>query len=55
VRQSVGDLSILSASQHDIQYPFFHEDRKRPQLGSHGGLTIEEMIVPLLSINLSKL
>jgi len=55
MRTRIGDFTALSISQNAIQYPFFEDDRKREQRGSHGGMTPEEMIVPLLSIRLSKL
>jgi hypothetical protein len=51
----VGDFTAISMSQNGLQYPFFEEDRTRPQLGSHGGMTAEEILVPLLSAKLSKL
>jgi hypothetical protein len=54
LEEVVGDLTALSASQNALQYPFFNEDRTRMQLGSHGGMTAEEIIVPLLSAKLSK-
>lgn len=50
----VGDFTALSTGQNALQYPFFDEDRTREQLGSHGGMTAEEIIVPLLSIRLSR-
>jgi predicted AlkP superfamily pyrophosphatase or phosphodiesterase len=55
LREKVGDFTALSTSQNILQYPYFENDRKREQLGSHGGMTIEEMIIPFLSLRLSKL
>jgi hypothetical protein len=54
LEEVVGDFTALSASQNALQYPFFDEDRRRMQLGSHGGMTAEEIFVPLLSAKLSK-
>ncbi len=55
LRQIVGDFSALATGKSTLQYPFYEEDRDSEMLGSHGGLTAEEMIVPVLSIRLSKL
>jgi hypothetical protein len=55
LKQSVGDFAALSTSQNAIQYPFFEGDRVREMIGSHGGMSAEEIVVPLLSIRLSKL
>ena len=51
---TVGDFAALSVSRNILQYPYFDEDRNREQLGAHGGMTAEEVIVPLLSLRLSK-
>lgn len=50
----VGDFTALSNSRNVLQYPYFEEDRERMQLGAHGGMTAEEVVVPLLSARLSK-
>jgi predicted AlkP superfamily pyrophosphatase or phosphodiesterase len=50
----VGDFTALSVNQNALHYPFFDEDRIRMPLGAHGGMTAEEIIVPLLSTKLSK-
>jgi len=50
-----GDFTALSNSQNVLQYPFFDEDRNREFLGAHGGMTADEVIVPLLSLRLSKI
>jgi predicted AlkP superfamily pyrophosphatase or phosphodiesterase len=55
LRYSVGDFTALSVEKNILQYPYFEEDRFHEQLGAHGGMTAEEIIVPLLSIRLSKL
>jgi predicted AlkP superfamily pyrophosphatase or phosphodiesterase len=51
----VGDFAAISSGQNGLDYPYFEEDRIRPQRGSHGGMTAEEMIVPLLSARISSL
>jgi len=53
LKEKVGDYVALSNSQNILQYPFFEADRFHQQLGAHGGMTGEEMIVPLLSVRLS--
>ena len=50
----VGDFTALSNSKSVLQYPYFEEDRGREQLGAHGGMTAEEIVVPLLSTRLAK-
>jgi predicted AlkP superfamily pyrophosphatase or phosphodiesterase len=55
LKEKVGDFTALSTSQRIIEYPFYEDDRNREQLGAHGGMTPEEMVVPLLSVKLSKL
>jgi hypothetical protein len=52
LEETIGDFVALSNSRNALQYPFFEEDRTREQLGSHGGMTAEELIVPLLSVRL---
>jgi hypothetical protein len=54
LQATVGDLTALSTGANAISYPFFEEDRSREQRGGHGGMTAEEVIVPLLSLNLAK-
>ena len=54
-QDTVEDLTALSTCANAIAYPCFEEDRKREQRGGHGGMTAEEVIVPLLSLNLAKL
>lgn len=53
LNEKVGDYTAVSSGQSLLAYPFFEDDRFREQLGAHGGMTAEEMIVPLLSIRLS--
>ncbi len=49
-----GDWTALSQSSNALAYPYFKEDKGRPMLGAHGGLTSEEVVIPLLSARLSK-
>ena len=55
LKEKLGTFTALSNSGALLEYPFFEEDRQSPQLGAHGGMTAEEMIIPLLSIKLSEL
>jgi hypothetical protein len=55
LKEKLGTLTALSCSGGLLEYPFFEEDRQSPQQGAHGGMTAEEMIIPLLSIKLSEL
>lgn len=54
LKENVGDFAALSTDHSALQYPFYEDDRYHQQLGAHGGMTAEEMIVPFLSIRLSK-
>ncbi len=51
----VGSLTALSQSKNIVLYPLHPGERFQSVLGAHGGMTPEEMIVPLLSARLSKL
>ncbi len=53
LRQNVGDFTALGNAKTSLQYPFYEDDRAFEHLGSHGGMTVEEMVVPLLSARLS--
>ena len=55
LKENVGEFTALSTKDNALQYPFFENDRVYPALGSHGGMTNEEMIIPFLSIRVSKL
>jgi hypothetical protein len=55
LKEKLGTFTALSCSDEILEYPFFEEDRQSPQRGAHGGMTPEEMIIPLLSIKLSDL
>jgi len=54
LQPAVGDFSALSRGPHALSYPYYEDDRNREQHGGHGGMTAEEVVVPLLSIRLSK-
>ncbi len=54
VLSAVGNLTALSKGPTALSYPYFEDDRNREQGGGHGGMTAEEVIVPLLSMKLSK-
>ncbi len=51
----IGDLAVLSKGPYGLSYPYFEDDRYREQYGGHGGMTAEEVLVPLLSIRLSRI
>jgi hypothetical protein len=53
--EKLGTFTVLSNGGDLLDYPYFEEDRQSPQRGAHGGMTTEEMIIPLLSIRLSEL
>jgi hypothetical protein len=50
----VGDWAALSKGPNGLSYPYYEDDRNREQRGGHGGMTVEEVVVPLLSIRLAK-
>jgi len=54
LRSAVGDFAALSKGPNALAYPYYEDDRNREQRGGHGGMTAEEVIVPLLSARLSK-
>lgn len=54
LRSVVGDFAALSKGPNALSYPYFEDDRNREQRGGHGGITVEEVLVPLLSMRLSK-
>lgn len=51
----VGTITALSESKNVIIYPYRPREGPQSIYGAHGGMTPEEMIVPLLSSRLSKL
>jgi hypothetical protein len=55
LRSVIGDFGGLSKGPEALAYPYYEDERNREQRGGHGGMTPEEVIVPLLSIRLSKL
>ncbi len=50
----IGDWAALSKGPDALSYPYYEDDRNREQHGGHGGMTAEEVLVPLLSMRLSK-
>ncbi len=54
LQSAVGDFAALSEGPSALSYPYYEDDRNREQHGGHGGMTPEEVIVPLLSMRLSK-
>ena len=54
LQSAVGDFTALSKGPNALSYPYYEDDRNREQLGGHGGMTAEEIIVPLLSLRLTK-
>ena len=50
----IGDFAVLSEGPNALSYPYYEDDRNREQRGGHGGITAEEVIVPLLSMRLTK-
>ena len=50
----IGDWAALSKGPAALSYPYYEDDRNREQHGGHGGMTAEEVLVPLLSMRLSK-
>jgi hypothetical protein len=54
IQSALGDYAALSKGPNGLSYPYYEDDRNREQRGGHGGMTPEEVIVPLLSMRLSK-
>jgi hypothetical protein len=50
-----GALTALSYSKNIVLYPYRPGERPQIVKGAHGGMTPEEMLVPLLSAKLSKI
>ena len=55
LEEKVGSMIALGTGDRAILYPYSEKDREKSKRGSHGGMSVNEMIVPLLSLNLSKL
>ncbi|MFA5571662.1 MAG: alkaline phosphatase family protein [Crenarchaeota archaeon] len=55
LKEKLGDFTVLSNSDKILDYPFFDDDRQYPQVGAHGGMSEEEMVIPILSARLSEL
>ncbi len=54
LQPAVGDFAALSKGPNALSYPYYEDDRNREQHGGHGGMTPEEVVVPLLSMRLWK-
>jgi len=54
LKSLIGDFAALSNGPNGLSYPYYENDRNREQNGGHGGMTAEEVLVPLLSMRLSK-
>ncbi|HJW66018.1 MAG TPA: alkaline phosphatase family protein [Candidatus Bathyarchaeia archaeon] len=54
LQSAVGDFAALSKGPKALSYPYYEDDRNREQHGGHGGMTAEEVVVPMLSVRLSK-
>ena len=55
LKTAVGSLTALSQGKNIVLYPLRPGERFQSVLGAHGGMTPEEMLVPLLSARLAKL
>lgn len=54
IQSTIGDFAALSKGTTALSYPYYEDDRDREQRGGHGGMTAEEVLVPLLSMRLAK-
>lgn len=52
VRERLGQLLVLPGEDWVIRYEYPGKERKRWQVGTHGGLAAQEMLVPLLACRL---
>ncbi|MCX8189495.1 MAG: alkaline phosphatase family protein [Nitrososphaeria archaeon] len=50
--ERIGDLTLIATGQNAILYPYSEKDRERSKKGSHGGLSLDEMLVPLFTFKL---
>ena len=55
LKEKIGDFTAIGTKDSALGYPFFEDDRVHQMLGTHGGMSSEEMVVPFLSIRLSQL
>jgi hypothetical protein len=55
LQNSIGTITALSQSKNSVFYQHAFKTQFQTLHGAHGGMTPEEMIVPLLSTRLSKL
>jgi len=47
VEERIGDLTTVAFGNDALLYPYSERDRERAKKGSHGGLSLDEMLVPL--------
>lgn len=52
LEERIGDLTLVATGQNAILYPYSEKDRERSKKGSHGGLSLDEMLVPLFIFKL---
>lgn len=52
LEERIGDLTLVATGQNAILYPYSEKDRERSKKGSHGGLSLDEMLVPLFTFKL---
>lgn len=51
-RQRIGQLLVLAREDWVVRYEYPGKERRRWQIGTHGGLAGQEMLVPLLALRL---
>lgn len=52
LEERIGNLTLIAIGKSAILYPYSEKDRERSKKGSHGGLSLDEMLVPLLTFKL---
>jgi len=50
LEERVGDLTAVAVEKNALLYPYSEKDRERSKRGSHGGLSLDEMLVPLAAL-----
>ena len=51
LRQRLGDYILFAAPGHALAYPPALSPEKPPKFGNHGGLSADELVVPLFTIH----